>query len=222
MKFLQKLFFATLVFVFTALPASGQNIAPDYFPKITIGVSTGYYMSFVESFEHDINQEPLFGAHFGYEIINLGSSAVYGIFHFNHFVARENGRDLIKWQQDHLNFGLRYSIALPFLERPNAQLWISSGLNILDLSRKDFKTRTVFIWDGNKRRKVNIDESIIDKWNSQNFFFEIGQMIPFEMSNTPNLALFWALKYDRGKDNSVNLGGISFILGFNFAAFYNR
>lgn len=222
MKFSKKLFIALPFLTLSALPASGQNSANDYFPKITLGASTGYYISFIKNLEHDINQEPLFGAHFGYEAINMGSSAIYGIFHFNHFVARENGRELIKWQENHFNFGLRYSIALSFLERPNAQLWISSGLNLLNLSRKDFRTRTIYVWDGARRKKINIDESIIDKWNSQSFFVEIGQMVPFEMSNTPNFAIFWSLKYDRGKDNDLNLGGVSFILGFNFAAFYSR
>lgn len=205
-----------------ALPVSSQNLKNDYFPKITLGISTGYFNSFIDNFEKDNTQEPLFGANIGYEVVNFGGSALYGIFRFNHFVARLSGRELIKWQQDHFNFGLRFSIAHSFLARPNTQLWISSGLSNLALRRKDFKTRSVLLWEDGRSRKITIDESIIDTWSSSSYFIEIGQMIPIEMSPSPNFAFVWSLKYDRGRDGGFNLGGFSYILGFNFTAFYNH
>jgi hypothetical protein len=213
-----------VIFLLTSctLNAYGQTRQIDYFPKITIGLSTGYFNSFIDNFEKENTQEPLFGINFGYELLNMGGSAFYGVFRFNHFVARLSGRELIKWQQDHFNFGFRFSIAQSFLARPNAQLWISTGLSLLDLSRKDFKTRSFLIWEGGRSRKISIDESTIETWFSKNYYLEIGQIIPFEMSTTPNFAFVWSLKYDQGRDANLNIGGFSFILGFNFAAIYSQ
>lgn len=198
-----------------------QTKRADYFPKFLFGLSTGYFKSSIEDFARKNNQEPLFGAFAGLELLNFGNTAIYGIFHFNHFVARLEGEELIKWQQDYFNFGLRYSYAHAFLGRPNAQLWFASGLSRLGLSRKDFRRKTVLIWEPSGPRRLVIDESVIDKWGSSDMFIEIGQLIPFELDMHSNLAFMWILKYDRGRDEEQRLGGLSFLLGLAITLFYH-
>lgn len=213
---------AIILFALVPAPQLGaQSLQNDYFPGIFLGFSAGYFNPALEHFEEDNTQEPLLGLNAGLELINFGGSALYGVVRYNYFVGRERGRELIKWQAGHYNIGLRWSKALSFLARPNAQLWLSTGFAKLKLSRKDFNTRQVLIFENGRPRKISIDESTTERWDTGNFFIEIGQMVPFELNHTPNMAIFWAVKYDSGRSGSMNLGGFSFMIGFNFIAVYS-
>lgn len=207
---------------FSPAGSSAQPVDTDYFPCLMLGLSTGYFNSSMTDFEKNTSQEPLFGLHTSIELAGLSrSTAVYGVFLYNHFVASVLGPDLIKWGQDYFNIGARLSLAQSFLDRPNAQLWIGAGLSRLRLSRKDFKSRSFLDFRSGRAQKITIDESIVEKWGSTDLYLEVGQMIPFEASNTPHFGLLWSIKYDRGEDRSLHFGGLSILLGLTFTAFYS-
>ncbi|MFQ5640802.1 MAG: hypothetical protein ACE5IR_22715, partial [bacterium] len=147
--------------------------------------------------------------------------ALYLAVQYQSFVARKVGSQLIKWNERYMNIGLRYTLITPFIGRPSSLIWFGSGVSVLTLNRKDFRIIERIIFDDNNNaKKIEIDESIIEKWHSKKFYFEVGQIIPFQESLFPVFGIVWNLKYDHGRDEGINLGSVSFNLGFYVSFFY--
>jgi hypothetical protein len=219
-SFKQLCFAFPVVLCTTAL--FGQQLPKNYFPRIYLGVRGGYYNSFIENFESENNKEPILGAKLGFELAGLSQTrALYGILQYDFFVARLDGKDLIRWRQSYLNVGVRYTFLHTFWGRPTALLWVGAGASFLGLKRKDFQIIEQIIFDeNNQSRKITIDNSVIDRWSSKDFYVEIGQMIPFPETLFPKFGFMWGFKYDRGRDKDLNIGSLSLTLGFYFSGIY--
>ncbi|MCG8603909.1 hypothetical protein MJD09_02790 [bacterium] len=219
-KFQRPLFAVSFLLFTTSL--LGQHLPKDYFPRLYLGVRGGYYNSFIEGFDNENHKEPILGGKVGFELVDLSQTrALYGVFQYDFFVARLDGKDLIKWRQSYVNFGFRYTFLHTFWGRPTALFWVGAGASILGLKRKDFQITEQIIFDeNNQSRKVTIDNSVIDRWSSKDFYVEIGQMIPFPETLFPKFGFMWGFKYDRGRDKDLNIGSISLTLGLYFSGIY--
>lgn len=220
---------SAFLFIIPISPLNGQIKETGYFPKIIIGSSAGYYNSFIKDFEEKNNKALMFGGIAAIKLFNHGSKkAIYHVAQLHNFNTKERTSDwvitssekLVKWRERFINLGLRFSINHVFMQRQNTQFWLGTGISILDVKRTNIRFSQQYIIENNRSRKIYISDNVVEKWQSKSVYVEIGQLIPFETSDSPNFGISWNLKCDLGKDKNLNIGSFSANVGLHLTILY--
>ena len=201
----------------------------DKFPRLFIEANSGMIKPIQNIFSMDYINEPIYGAQAGIEAFSPHPRfAVYTVSQYHTFRTQENiafsktGFGFLQYYN--YNIGFRLNMTVPFIDRDYARIYIGAGFAQITAERFSEIIESKIERTGWGTELVNkiVGKEILNRWRSNGYYVELGQVIPFELSDTPNFAFNWALKYGQGTNPAFELSNVFIRIGISFAFWYSE